>query len=262
MTKLELNTLVQGDGPPVVLVHGLAASLHNWDAQIPVLAQAGYRVYAMDLPGHGDSPMPEEPEYYHADTFCQALDDWFEAQSFHEPVALVGHSLGGYLSLCYALRHLPAVRKLALIDPFYRPRQMQTALRRALRLRPNVGVRILSLARETWIDRLLEAMPENLAGFPPEPRHQIAVDYKRASPLVMRIPATFRDLTEHLPALDLPACVIWGADDITLHPLSFSALARNLPNAEGHSLPRTAHQPHVSRAGQVNELLLAFLRKS
>lgn len=262
MPNLDLNFITQGDGPPVVLVHGLAASLHNWDAQIPALAQAGYRVYAVDLPGHGDSPMPEEADYYTAENFCQALEDWLEGMNFSQPIALVGHSLGGYLSLCYSLRHLPAVRKLALIDPFYRPRQMQPALRRALRLRPSMGVRVLSLARETWIEKMLEVLPEHLAGFPPEPRHQIAQDYKRASPQVMRIPATFQDFTERLPALHLPACVIWGQDDITLHPASFTALVQNLPDAEGHSLPHTAHQPHVSRAAQVNDLLLAFLRKA
>ena len=47
------NYVKEGDGPPVILIHGLAASLHDWDDLIPELAANGYSAYAPDLLGHG-----------------------------------------------------------------------------------------------------------------------------------------------------------------------------------------------------------------
>ena len=50
------NFVQQGTGTPVVMIHGIAASLHDWDDLIPALSKNGYASYALDLLGHGDSP--------------------------------------------------------------------------------------------------------------------------------------------------------------------------------------------------------------
>ena len=50
------NYVSQGAGAPVIMVHGLAASLHDWDFLLPELAKAGYAGYALDLLGHGIAP--------------------------------------------------------------------------------------------------------------------------------------------------------------------------------------------------------------
>jgi len=52
----KVNFVSQGKGAPVVMIHGLAASLHDWDFLLPRLTEAGYAGYALDLLGHGDSP--------------------------------------------------------------------------------------------------------------------------------------------------------------------------------------------------------------
>ena len=56
----------QGDGPPAILIHGMGASLRQWDYLMPQLAAAGFSAYALDLPGHGDSLKPEAAEHYQA----------------------------------------------------------------------------------------------------------------------------------------------------------------------------------------------------
>src|SRR5215210_4241968 len=54
------NVVELGEGPPVLFVHGLGGSWQNWLENIPAVAQAGYRAIAVDLPGFGESEMPEE----------------------------------------------------------------------------------------------------------------------------------------------------------------------------------------------------------
>jgi pimeloyl-ACP methyl ester carboxylesterase len=51
----QINYTSQGMGPPVILVHGIASSLYDWDLLMPELARGGFGAYALDLLGHGDS---------------------------------------------------------------------------------------------------------------------------------------------------------------------------------------------------------------
>ncbi|MGI8933188.1 MAG: alpha/beta fold hydrolase, partial [Phormidesmis sp.] len=54
----DIKYVVAGEGQPIVLLHGFGASIGHWRKNIPVLAAAGYRVYAIDLLGFGDSDKP------------------------------------------------------------------------------------------------------------------------------------------------------------------------------------------------------------
>jgi pimeloyl-ACP methyl ester carboxylesterase len=100
------NYIKQGDGPPVILIHGVAASLHDWDDLIPELTQRGYASYALDLLGHGDSPKPES-RAYRLHWIIDHFTGWIQSLHLTEPAVLVGHSLGGYVALEYT-RRVPA----------------------------------------------------------------------------------------------------------------------------------------------------------
>src|SRR5512147_1056169 len=102
----------QGEGQPVVLIHGLAASSYDWDKLIPELTSRGCQAIALDLLGHGDSAKPDEPDDYQAEGIYRHLDDWLNDLGLETQPVLVGHSLGGYLSLLYALRNPDKVRGL------------------------------------------------------------------------------------------------------------------------------------------------------
>ncbi len=56
----DVNSVRAGEGAPVILAHGLAASLHDWDALLPELAAHEYAGYALDLLGHGESAKPTQ----------------------------------------------------------------------------------------------------------------------------------------------------------------------------------------------------------
>lgn len=87
-----------GTGTPIVLLHGYCGSLHYWDDVIPLLS-AGYRVIAPDLRGHGSSSAGEgvySMEQLAGDT--AELLDHLNLQK----VFLLGHSLGGYITLAFA----------------------------------------------------------------------------------------------------------------------------------------------------------------
>ena len=116
-----------GRGAPVVLIHGVGLRLDAWTPQIEAL-QGDFRVHAIDLPGHGHSPLLQEPSTgfrAFADTVAAAVT------TIGEPAHLVGHSLGALVALDVAESHPHLCLSVAAISAIYR----RTAAARAAVLR-------------------------------------------------------------------------------------------------------------------------------
>ena len=255
----EINYLVEGQGAPVILIHGLAASCYDWSALLPALAFAGYRAYAPDLIGHGKSPKPESVESYQAGKIYSILAAWVDSLALDQPPVFIGHSLGGYLSLKYEIQRPGQMAGMVLIDPLYSPNQLSRLLR-LLNRRPEWGEAALRLVPEWLLNAVLGLDPTNANDFSESARQQIATDYKRASVRIVHIPATIEDLTPHLAQIKVPSMLLWGDRDLTLSPTSFVKLHETLPNNLSKIIQDSGHQPHIGKPEQVNALVLDFLK--
>jgi pimeloyl-ACP methyl ester carboxylesterase len=106
-------------GPPnadaVLLVHGWGASVYTFSEMIPVLAAAGHRVIALDLPGHGLSDKPPDEARYETRALTDAVIATVRAMGVRKFV-YVGHSLGGSLGLELAFRGEPGLKALVLVN--------------------------------------------------------------------------------------------------------------------------------------------------
>ncbi|MEX0683490.1 MAG: alpha/beta hydrolase, partial [Dehalococcoidia bacterium] len=129
-----------GDGPPLILLHGLSSGSRIWDWTAPLLAQR-FRVIALDQRSHGLSDAPDDG--YGFDDVTADLDAFIEALGLERP-ALAGHSWGASVALTYAVAH-PA-RAVVLIDG---------------------GVIELS-SRGTWEDAEARMRPPDIDGTPVE----------------------------------------------------------------------------------------------
>lgn len=97
---MRLHVQRSGSGtPPLVFVHGLGGSAATWDGCVRLLG-ARHETVALDLLGHGGSPVPEDPAEYTRDLALNGIDDVLA--TLPAPAVLVGHSLGGYLALAHA----------------------------------------------------------------------------------------------------------------------------------------------------------------
>jgi pimeloyl-ACP methyl ester carboxylesterase len=106
----QIRYFVAGDGPPLLLVHGLGGSATNWTELAPLLARER-RIIVPDLPGHGGSePLPAVGSL---GAFADRVVTVAEREDAL-PAPAVGHSLGGLVVLHAALRHPAAVAKLVL----------------------------------------------------------------------------------------------------------------------------------------------------
>lgn len=99
-----------GEGLPLVLIHGFCESARIWDEFVPLLG-AGLKVYAIDLPGFGNSPLPVGE--FKIEDVAEEIYQWMSAHALKKPV-VIGHSLGGYVALALANAHRDAISGLGL----------------------------------------------------------------------------------------------------------------------------------------------------
>jgi pimeloyl-ACP methyl ester carboxylesterase len=108
-----IHYLAGGDGRPLVLVHGLGGKSQDWAPMIPSLMRRGYRVYALDLLGFGESDRPDVD--YSIALQDQILQQFFESQRLTR-ADLGGWSMGGWVALRFALGHPERVRRVFVDD--------------------------------------------------------------------------------------------------------------------------------------------------
>lgn len=114
-----LFSRIEGEGKPLLIIHGFMGMSDNWKSFAPQYASLGYQVHLLDLRNHGKS--------FHSDAFnyevmmqdVVAYANEYQLNSFD----IIGHSMGGKVAMLLAVRHPDRVRKLVVADigPKYYP---------------------------------------------------------------------------------------------------------------------------------------------
>jgi len=112
LNDLEFHVEIDGDGPPLLLLHGFTGSVRAWDDVRPGLA-ARARVISIDLIGHGRSAVPADPARYSLDWAARDLTALLDALGL-ETVDVLGYSMGGRVALHLALQAPERIAKLIL----------------------------------------------------------------------------------------------------------------------------------------------------
>lgn len=110
LSEMNIFSREQGDGTPIVLIHGFCETHEIWDGFDKKLSSYGH-VISIDLPGFGKSPLSQCP--FSIDLIAGILLNWLKEKQIKEPV-LVGHSLGGYVALAMAAKDPEFCKKLVL----------------------------------------------------------------------------------------------------------------------------------------------------
>ena len=108
---MKLASTEIGDGPPLIILHGLFGSARNWSTFAQRLAMS-HRVFALDLRNHGDSPWSDTMTY---DEMADDVADFIAVSGLERP-SVIGHSMGGKVAMKLALGHEIALAALAVVD--------------------------------------------------------------------------------------------------------------------------------------------------
>ena len=267
---------VQGEGQPLLLIHGFGASIGHWRKNIPVLADAGYQVFALDLLGFGGSEKPALD--YSVELWQQQLYD-FWASHINQPTVFVGNSIGGLLALMMMTEYPELTAGGVLINSAgglnHRPEEFQFPLNVGMGTftkvvsTPGIGefvfnqVRRKSQIRNTLkqVYRDRAAITEELVDLLYLPSCDPGAQKVFASVLSAAPGPKPDDL---LPHRQCPLLVLWGEDD-PWTPIQGAKIYQDLSetdrDVEFYPIPQAGHCAHDEKPEQVNQLMLNWLNR-
>lgn len=246
---------VQGDGPPLVVLHPFPANHDLWLPAAQSLTSR-YRVILPDLRAHGDSEAGEGPATMekHATDLAHILDDAEVGRA-----ALAGVSIGGYVLFEFWRRCRGRVASLALIDTKAQPDNDQA---RANRLQSAADV--LEKGVEPFVDGMIpKLLGETTRRTRPDLADAARKQMLKMSPqdisLVQRGMAERPDSVPTLKTINVPTLVVVGDEDTVSPAADAELMCQNIPNAQRKTIPRAGHYAVWERPEDVGKLLRQFL---
>lgn len=250
------------DGPPVVCIHGWGIHSYLWRRNLGPLIDAGCRVIALDLPGHGASPAPAAPGSFTLEALTRHVRAVLDALGLAR-TALVAQSMGGRIALELARCHPERVSRVAVFGSVglgVAPRLVALApLIPALRTVPSslvvrrwmvaIGKTFAYGTRGTFTEADVEAYWTALQ------RPGVLDALRRAA-----VEFDWRELTSpQLKAITVPVLAVFGTRDWTIRPRGAAALVAQLPHGRLVWITDAGHVVNEEVADEVNPLLVEFI---
>jgi 4,5:9,10-diseco-3-hydroxy-5,9,17-trioxoandrosta-1(10),2-diene-4-oate hydrolase len=265
---IRVRYAISGEGPPVLLVHGLASSMITWYCNIDALADAGFTAVALDLPGYGGSGLANHLGYSpeSAAQFLVSFADELGLDRF----SVVGNSAGGLVSGVTALEFPDRVENLALVGSAGLGKRLSWPLR--LISIPLVGELIYKpemISKEALIKRIFYRPPEFLDEIMPEMVRvrclphgpQVMLQSVRSGVNLLGLRPEHHILNR-LGELQARLLAVWGEEDLVIPPIREEDVLRVAPESTVRVLPECGHWPHMEKPEEFNGILTEFLSQA
>jgi pimeloyl-ACP methyl ester carboxylesterase len=249
-----------GDGPPLVLLHTIRPQLDYFEKLVPEL-NGRYRVYALDLPGHGHSSL--EPDNYTEPHMRQAVSEFITKLDLRD-VTLVGESIGGVLALTVSVDQPQRVKRVISLNPYDYGESFGGGIRRS---RSGWMVGMFSVFGSYTFEPRFVTASVLRGGFHDAPRlPQELLDelsrtgsrdgYRSAEYSVFRDWATWLDARQLYPKVQVPVTFIYGRDDWSRPP----ERERNrvaAPGSELFTIEQARHFTSLEKPAEVAARILS-----
>ena len=217
--------------------------LHGWGQNIDMMMPIAkpfikkHNVLLIDLPGFGLSSEPNE-EWSLYD-YADMVHELSKKLKIKSPI-LIGHSFGGKISICYALKY--EVSKLILLASPYK---------KAIK-KENVKTKMLKAMKKV---KLLKGLEEYVK------KHVGSTDYRNASVMMRKILVKHvnTDLTSDVKNIKCPTVLIWGTEDEAVKYDDALELEKLIPNAGLVTYEGCTHYAYLERLGQTNNIIRSFI---
>lgn len=258
----------EGQGPPIVLIHGFGANIFTWRYMFPELSQTN-RVIAIDLKGFGQSDKPYDKKYSvfdQADLLVQLIE-----HMKLKNVTLVGHSLGGGIALATYFklrkRNPKTIKKMAILNglaykqpiPFFL-HVMRTPVISDLGialLPPEIHARASLNYSYYNSDRITDEAINNYA----QPYYDLSGRYAAKQTAEQILPKNIEKYTQQYATIKVPVKLIWCKHDRVVPLINGLKLNSVLPNSHLDIITDCGHIPHEEAPSETVDILQKFLRK-
>jgi esterase len=251
---MRLNFQVQGDGFPLIILHGFLGSLDNWRSVSKGLS-VSYKVYNVDLRNHGQSPHDEIMSYpIMGDDLREFLDEHqiFEAD-------MLGHSMGGKVAMQFALEHPARVTKLIVVD--IAPKDYPPSQRSLLQALHDIKLQTFrsfgeidaALAPAVRSPVLRQFLLKNLARDAGAFRWKISLDA-----LIRNYDELTKNIVVREP-FNKPTLFIRGGQSKYIQDEDLTIIKQLFPQAEISTIPNAGHWVHSDAPSEFLRIVNGFL---
>lgn len=234
---LSTNYEVYGQGERLLLLHGWATNLQSFGKVGRLLSQ-NFQVISLDLPGFGLSQPPQTT--YGVFDYAAFVEKFLNYLDVNQ-VSLLGHSMGGAVTIAYALNHSRA-KKLILEDSAGIRRQTPWNL-----FKIHLFKTLKVLTPPEYQERLKHIFGSN--------------DYRNAGPMrSVLIKILNEDLTPRLKDVTQPTLILWGEDDKTTGLSDGKIMNHEIRGSQLAVMDKCDHFPHLEYPDKFVEIVTAFLK--
>jgi len=258
--KAKIYYETAGSGTPFVMIHAGVADSRQWNNELAFFAR-DYQVIRYDMRGYGKSE-PVDGEFSHMGDLISVL----EILKIHEPIILMGCSMGGGLAMDFALTHPSRVKALIMVgsgpsgleldvptpDKFSEAEKAYEAGDLDL---------VAELETQIWFDgmgRTPEQVNPAMRKLAYE-MNRIALSHE-AKELGKRLPNTETMAFDRLGNLNIPVLVIVGAHDVPYIRAAADYMNDNIPNVQKVQIADAAHLPNMDHPDEFQEFVENFLK--
>jgi pimeloyl-ACP methyl ester carboxylesterase len=275
---LRFHVLEAGSGDRIALfLHGFPELAFSWRDQLPLLAELGYRAWAPDMRGYGESDRPQGIAEYAIEKLMDDVAGLIDASGAKETV-LVAHDWGGVIAWYFALRRIRPLSRLVVMNlphPAVFDRVLRSGWRQRLRSWyvlffqiPWLPEKLFGMRRAAPVTEAFRGMAVDKSRFPEEVldvyrRAALApgaltamINYYRA---LVRGGGARRQRSLGFPRIDVPTLMIWGEQDSALGKELTYGTEAFVPNLTLKYLPHASHWVQQDAPDDVNAILREWL---
>lgn len=247
-TKKEkkFNFIEEGEGQPMVLLHGLMGSLSNFNRMVSFFSARGYRVYVPQLPIY-ELPVLNTNLSSIAKYVAKFIDE-----EVKEPVIVVGNSMGGHIGLILTVTRPDLVAKLVLTgssglyertfgDSFPRKSDKVYIKRKTQEVFYNPDI-----ATDELVDEVFAVVNDRMKGI---------------KTVMLARSAIKHNMLNDLPNIKCPTCIIWGKQDNVTPPEVAEDMHRFIPHSDLFWIDHCGHAAMMEKPDEFNEILYHWLKK-
>ena len=286
MTKVATRTLEAngfrfavdeaGKGDRLALcLHGFPESRFSWRFQLPLLAQMGYRAWAPDLRGYGDTePKPQDVASYRIERLMEDVAALIDASGARE-VTLIGHDWGAGLAWAFAANRVRPLQRLVIMNVPHpavfaqhlrrSPRQLARSWYMMFFQLPRIPEWLNTRRDAAVIRRAFRGMAVDKSRFPDEVLDRYAADAQRPGAMTgmvnwYRAAARFPGkLAGPWPVIEIPTLIVWGEADAALGLELLNGTEAFVSDLTVRRLPNVSHWVQQEAPDAVNEILKGWL---
>lgn len=261
LSDFTAHYIVKGEGEPLVLIHGGGSWLFSYRNNIEELSKY-YKVYAVDMPGHGYTTSNTEVKY-DLDTYADFLKEFLDSQQISK-ARIVGHSWGGGWALYFTEKYPQMVSQLALLDSsgLDRPDQSEWKYFEY----PMIGEIISKCINKNNTKNSLKKMFVDQSiitdSYVEEIYTPLSYQENRKAQVLAQRNLNWKITEENIEKVTQSTLIIFGDKDCYFDKKYQDELHSKLQKSKLIVIENTSHMPHEEKYEYIDSLLLEFFREN